>query len=142
MPRSGSHRHGVSVPSAWRRRHDIPTQLSNRNLCGISSPRRLLHVDEPGPCRDLGRIVMEYRFLRPGGDVTIFQRSYQTETYAGSVLPDVYFTSMNPVHAEIWVASSWSIGSFGLAATSRYSNAAIKPKLMRDQFSPTSTSRR
>jgi hypothetical protein len=51
-----------------------------------------------------GRIVMQYRFLRPGSDITVFQRSYQTETYAGSVLPDVFFTSMNPVHAETYFA--------------------------------------
>jgi hypothetical protein len=51
-----------------------------------------------------GRIVMHYRFLRPGGDLTVFQRSYQTETYAGAVLPDVFFTSMNPVHAETFFA--------------------------------------
>jgi hypothetical protein len=51
-----------------------------------------------------GRIIMQYRFLRPGGDVTVFQRSYQTETYAGSVLPDVFLTSMNPVHAETFFA--------------------------------------
>jgi len=38
------------------------------------------------------------------GDITVFQRSYQTETYAGSVLPDVFLTSMNPVHAETFFA--------------------------------------
>jgi hypothetical protein len=38
------------------------------------------------------------------GDVTVFQRSYQTETYTGSVLPDVFLTSMNPVHAETFFA--------------------------------------
>lgn len=51
-----------------------------------------------------GRIAMQYRFLRPGGDVTVFQRTYQIETYAGSALPDFFLTSMNPIHAETYFA--------------------------------------
>jgi len=49
-----------------------------------------------------GRIEIRYRFMRPGEDITVFQRTYLTETYKGSVLPDVFLTSMNPVHAETY----------------------------------------
>ncbi|MDG2005637.1 MAG: SRPBCC family protein [Novosphingobium sp.] len=50
------------------------------------------------------RIAIEYRFLRPGPGITIFQRTYVTETYKGSVIPDIFLTSMNPVHAETYFA--------------------------------------
>jgi hypothetical protein len=53
----------------------------------------------------LGRIEIRYRFLRPGDDVTIFQRTYITETYDGAPpLPDIFFTSQNPKHAETYFA--------------------------------------
>ena len=51
-----------------------------------------------------GRIEIRYRFLRPGADITVFQRTYITENCKGSVLPDVFLTSMNPVHAETYFA--------------------------------------
>lgn len=49
-----------------------------------------------------GRIEIRYRFLRPGGDITVFQRTYMTESYQGTVLPDIFLTSMNPAHAETY----------------------------------------
>lgn len=49
-----------------------------------------------------GRIEIRYRFFRPGGDVTVFERTYITESRPGSVLPDIFLTSMNPVHAETY----------------------------------------
>ena len=52
-----------------------------------------------------GRIGIQYRFLRPGGDVTIFQRSYLIETYKGSPpLPDEYYASLNPKNADTYFA--------------------------------------
>lgn len=52
-----------------------------------------------------GRIEIRYRFMRPGGDITIFQRTYITETYDGApALPDIFFTSQNPKHAETYFA--------------------------------------
>lgn len=49
-----------------------------------------------------GSIRIEYRFTRPGGGITLFQRSYVTESVKGSVLPDIFLTSMNPAHAEAY----------------------------------------
>lgn len=51
-----------------------------------------------------GRIQIEYRFWSPGPGMTIFQRSYITESFEGTVLPDVFLTSMNPAHAETYFA--------------------------------------
>ncbi len=47
-----------------------------------------------------GRITVEYRFLRPGGDVTLFHRTMTVETYKESPFPDDFFRAVNPTHAE------------------------------------------
>ena len=49
-----------------------------------------------------GRIRIEYRFSRPGGGITLFRRTYITESVPGEVLPDIFLTSMNPAHAETY----------------------------------------
>jgi len=64
---------------------------------------RLGHGEDGGGGID-GRIQIEYRFLRVSDETTIFRRTYITESVEGSVLPDVYLTSMNPVHAETYFA--------------------------------------
>jgi hypothetical protein len=78
--------------------------MAERPRLWVCNTTGRLGYDADGSGGYEGRIIMQYRFLRSGGDVTVFQRSYQTETYAGSVLPDVFLTSMNPVHAETYFA--------------------------------------
>lgn len=43
-----------------------------------------------------GRITIQYRFLRPGDDATLFERTMTVETYRESPMPDSVFASMNP----------------------------------------------
>jgi hypothetical protein len=52
-----------------------------------------------------GRITVQYRFLRPGGDFTLFQRTMTVETYKESPMPDSVFASMNPTQSEIYFAN-------------------------------------
>lgn len=61
-----------------------------------------LGYEADGSGGDEGRIEIRYRFLRPGGGITVFERTYITESRKGSVLPDVFLTSMNPAHAETY----------------------------------------
>lgn len=49
-----------------------------------------------------GNIRIEYRFSRPGGGITLFERTYITESVPGVALPDIFLTSMNPAHAETY----------------------------------------
>jgi hypothetical protein len=49
-----------------------------------------------------GRITVQYRFLRPGGDITLFQRTMIVESYKESPMPDSVFTSMNPTQSEVY----------------------------------------
>jgi len=51
-----------------------------------------------------GRIQIEYRFWQPNDGTTIFRRTYFTESVEGTVLPDIFLTSMNPAHAETYFA--------------------------------------
>lgn len=52
-----------------------------------------------------GRINIQYRFLRPGGNITLFQRTMSVETYAESPMPDSVFASMNPTQPEKYFAA-------------------------------------
>lgn len=52
-----------------------------------------------------GRITVEYRFLRPGADITLFQRTMTVETYKESPMPDSVFASMNPTQSELYFAN-------------------------------------
>ena len=52
-----------------------------------------------------GRITIQYRFLRPGGDATLFERTMTVETYRESPMPDSMFASMNPTQSEIYFAN-------------------------------------
>jgi hypothetical protein len=52
-----------------------------------------------------GRITVQYRFLRPSGDITLFQRTMTVETYRESPMPDSVFASMNPTQSEIYFAN-------------------------------------
>jgi len=52
-----------------------------------------------------GRITVEYRFLRPGGDITLFQRTMTVESYKESPMPDSVFASLNPTQSEIYFAN-------------------------------------
>ena len=49
-----------------------------------------------------GRITVQYRFLRPGRNITLFQRTMTVETYKESPMPDSVFASMNPTQSEIY----------------------------------------
>lgn len=49
-----------------------------------------------------GRITVQYRFLRPGGDITLFQRTMVVETCKESPMPDSVFASMNPTQSEVY----------------------------------------
>jgi hypothetical protein len=49
-----------------------------------------------------GRITVQYRFLRPGCDITLFQRTMIVESYKESSMPDSVFTSMNPTQSEVY----------------------------------------
>jgi hypothetical protein len=52
-----------------------------------------------------GRITVQYRFLRPGANITLFQRTMVVETYRESPMPDSVFASMNPKEAEKYFAN-------------------------------------
>ena len=58
--------------------------------------------DQDGSSGVEGRITVQYRFLRPGGDITLFQRTMVVETYKESPMPDSVFASMNPTQSEIY----------------------------------------
>jgi hypothetical protein len=49
-----------------------------------------------------GRITVQYRFLRPGSEITLFQRTMIVETYKESPMPDSVFASMNPTQSELY----------------------------------------
>jgi len=52
-----------------------------------------------------GRITVQYRFLRPGGEGTLFERTMTVETYREAPMPDSVFASMNPTQSEIYFAN-------------------------------------
>ena len=52
-----------------------------------------------------GRITVQYRFLLPGGEGTLFERTMTVETYKESPMPDSVFASMNPTQSEIYFAN-------------------------------------
>jgi hypothetical protein len=79
--------------------------MTNRPTLWVCETTGRLGHDGKGNGGHEGRIEIRYRFMRPGKDVTIFQRTYITETYPGApALPDIFFTSQNPKHAEVYFA--------------------------------------
>lgn len=61
--------------------------------------------DQDGKGGIEGRITVQYRFLRPGDDITLFQRTMVVETYKESPMPDSVFASMNPTESEKYFAN-------------------------------------
>ena len=68
-------------------------------VCSTFGPNG--HVQDGGGGVE-GRITVQYRFLRPGGNITLFQRTMVVETYKESPMPDSVFASMNPTQSEIY----------------------------------------
>ncbi len=77
--------------------------MTNRPTLWVCETTGRLAHDGTGKGGFEGRIEIRYRFMRPGNDVTIFQRTYITETYPGTPpLADIFYTSQNPKHAEVY----------------------------------------
>jgi hypothetical protein len=49
-----------------------------------------------------GRISVEYRFNRPGEEVTLFTRTMTIEAYKHAPLPDVLFQQANPARIDAY----------------------------------------
>ncbi len=52
-----------------------------------------------------GRITVEYRFGRPGQDVTLFTRTMTIEAYKHAPLPDQLFQQANPARIDAYHAA-------------------------------------
>lgn len=52
-----------------------------------------------------GRITVEYRFTRPGQDVTLFTRTMTIEAYKHAPLPDQLFQQANPARIDAYHAA-------------------------------------
>ena len=61
--------------------------------------------DKDGGGGTEGRISVQYRFLRPCMEGTLFERTMTVETYKEAPMPDAVFASMNPTQSEIYFAN-------------------------------------
>jgi hypothetical protein len=74
----------------------------------FNSVGRLGHDrDDPGGANSglEGRITVEYRFARPGQDVTLFTRTMTIEAYKHAPLPDQLFQQANPARIDAYHAA-------------------------------------
>ena len=74
----------------------------------FNSVGRLGHDrDDPGGVNSglEGRITVEYRFTRPGQDVTLFTRTMTIEAYKHAPLPDQLFQQANPARIDAYHAA-------------------------------------
>ena len=79
--------------------------MTNRPTLWVCETTDRMGHDGSGKGGFEGRIEIRYRFSQPTEGVTIFQRTYITETYPGTPpLPDIFYTSQNPKHAEVYFA--------------------------------------
>jgi hypothetical protein len=70
----------------------------------FTSVGRLGH-DRAGAGGMAGRISVEYRFSRPGADVTLFKRTMTVEAPRESPMPDAFFRIVNPANIDTYHAA-------------------------------------
>ncbi|KUI39915.1 polyketide cyclase [Mycobacterium sp. GA-1199] len=67
----------------------------------FTSVGRLGH-DRDGNGGMEGRITVEYRFTRPGEDITLFTRTMTVEAPKHAPMPDGFFRAVNPAHIDAY----------------------------------------
>lgn len=83
----------------WQLSIAMPPKLFVFNSVG-----RLGH-DSDGNGGFDARITVQYQFLRPGNDVTLFSRTMTVEAYKDTPLPDEFFRTVNPVNIDKYHAA-------------------------------------
>jgi hypothetical protein len=104
----------LQVGDTWDEAHPDPTkdrvftwQLAmavRPSLFVFSSVGRLGH-DSGGNGGLEGRMTIEYKFNRPGGNVTLFTRTMTIEAYKHAPLTDGFFRMVNPAHIDAYHAA-------------------------------------
>jgi hypothetical protein len=64
-----------------------------------------LGVDSNGAGGLEGRMTVEYRFTRPGENLTLFSRTMTIEADRHAPLPDGFFRIVNPAHIDAYHAA-------------------------------------
>lgn len=102
----------LKIGDTWREGGDDGRGLFTWHLALAERPKlwvfssvgRLGH-DADGNGGMEGRITVEYRFTRPGGNVTLFTRTMTVEAPKHAPMPDDFFKVVNPANIDAYQAA-------------------------------------